>query len=288
MTYQVNTYMDQQYQIYELTEAVTNSWVKVAPERGGIIISLGIGGRELLFLNKETFYDPTKNIRGGIPILFPACGQMENATYEWNGQAYPMPNHGFARNKPWTVAATDTEEKASITLVLASDDDTRKYYPFDFELRFTYILQDGKLTIQQEYHNRSGADMPMYAGFHPYFRVADKEIRYETDAQRCLNYRDMTIRAFEGVVDLSDLKQSVALLDAVTQEIAFDLEDTNQRVVIEYGEEFRFIMLWTEEGQDFVCVEPWMALGNELNRKEQLQMVPDGGVLRTEVGISLQ
>ena len=80
--------------------------MKAAPERGGIIIGYGVEGTELLYLNNETFQDEEANVRGGIPILFPISGQLENGEYEWEGISYTMKNHGFARNMPWEVIET--------------------------------------------------------------------------------------------------------------------------------------------------------------------------------------
>jgi len=71
------------------------SWLKVIPERGGIITSLGLQSKELLFLNETTLHDKQKNIRGGIPILFPISGQLTNGQYEWNGTVFKMRNHGL-------------------------------------------------------------------------------------------------------------------------------------------------------------------------------------------------
>ena len=42
---------------------------------------------------------------------------------------------------------------------------------------------------------------------------------------------------------------------------------------MEYSEEFKYVYLWTEKGQDFICVEPWMAMTDELNRKEELYLL---------------
>lgn len=40
-------------------------------------------------------------------------------------------------------------------------------------------------------------------------------------------------------------------------------------------------MVWTEEGKDFVCVEPWMAPPNALNTGRDLQKVAPGETLET-------
>lgn len=287
--YKLNVYQDNGLDVYELIDSENTSWLKVVPERGGIIIGFGVDGDEVLFLNKETLYDREKNIRGGIPILFPISGQLENGEYEWNGHVYQMKNHGVARNQPWEVNETKTEEKqASITLGFKSNEETRRSYPFDFEVIFTYTLAKNQLTIDQQYKNHSDSDMPIYAGFHPYFKTTSKDLNYETDAKTYLDYNDMKINEIHGSLDLTNKKESFVLLDAKKSEISFGLPDLKKTISLTYGNEFKYIVLWTEKDQEFVCVEPWMAKTNELNQKEELVLIQPNEVLKTTVNVSVE
>jgi galactose mutarotase-like enzyme len=286
--YQLNVYKDNALDIYELMDSESKSWLKVVPERGGIIIGFGVNGDEILFLNKETLIDTGKNIRGGIPILFPISGQLENGEYEWDGHVYQMKNHGVARNQPWEVIETKTEDsQASITVGFKSNEETRKPYPFEFEVIFTYTLTKNCLTIDQQYRNQSDSDMPIYAGFHPYFKTASKDLTYETDAKMYLDYNDMKIYEIQGSLDLTNKVESFVLLDTKKSEISFGLPDLKKTISLTFGDEFKYIVLWTEKDQEFICVEPWMAKTNELNQKEELVMIQPGKVLKTTINISV-
>jgi galactose mutarotase-like enzyme len=286
--YQVKQYADGNYQIYELIDSTTNSWVKAAPERGGIIIGFGVQGEENLFLNKETFYNQEENIRGGIPILFPISGQLENGEYEWEGKVYQMKNHGLARNNSWEVIETTNNQEATLKIALHSNEEMKKSFPFDFEVIFTYILKGNKLTIQQEYSNKSDSPMPIYAGFHPYFKTSSKNLQYETDAKTYLDYNDMLIKQVSDGLDLTGKKESFGLLDPVKSEIAFTLPESKRRIRLAYGDDFKYVILWGEEGKDFVCVEPWMANTKELNRKEELTIIAPNDTLKTYLSITVE
>jgi galactose mutarotase-like enzyme len=275
------------FTIYRLSEASTSSWVEVCPERGGIITAYGVQGKELLYLDKSTLDDPKANIRGGIPVLFPICGQLPGGEYEWNGQTYSMKNHGVVRQLPWEVVETGEDRHASITLRIASNEETLAAYPFEFELLFTYSLSEGKLRIQQEYRNLSAELMPFFAGFHPYFQAERKEIAYKSDAESTLDYNDMQEAVFTGRVDLTDLIESVVLLGAKTPEIAFS-PASDTRIVMTYGEVFKYVVLWSVIGKPFVCVEPWMALNGEFERRQELQLLKPGGVLITDLTIAIE
>lgn len=276
------------YDIVELLDRGTDSSVRICPQRGGIAIGAKLHGRELLYLDKETFYDPDANIRGGIPVLFPICGQLRQGEYEWGGRTYKMRNHGVARNRPWSVAETSASETgAAATLTLRSSPETLESFPFEFELRFTYRLADGMLSIEQAYRNLSNDAMPMVAGFHPYFATTNKRISYDTDAKHYKDYNDGNTRTYEGSLDLNGMKESAALLDATRPEIGFALsEDATVRLT--YSEEFRYVVLWSVEGKPFVCVEPWTALNEALNDKQGLLNVPSGETLHLVLNIAMQ
>ena len=80
---------------------------QIVPARGGIVTALAVGGRDLLFLDRATLEDPAKNVRGGIPILFPFAGKLEDERFLPAGTR--MKQHGFGRNKPWAVRAQSAE-----------------------------------------------------------------------------------------------------------------------------------------------------------------------------------
>lgn len=286
--YGVRSFQDT-YTLYELTEQSTGSSVLVCPERGGIVIGCRLHGLELFYLDKSTFEHPTANIRGGNPILFPICGQLEELSYEWKGTSYRMANHGVARTSAWEVVGTGTDGEASITIRLQSNEQTLESYPFAFELIFTYALKDGQLHTRQQYRNLGDSEaMPFYAGFHPYFQIdSGKRIAYEADATRYLDYNDNEVKPFDGTVDLEGLVESVCLLDMKTSEISFPGAE-GARVRMSYDDIFKYTVLWSVKDRPFVCVEPWMAKTGELNRQEELVMLEPGAELRANLTIGVE
>lgn len=269
------------FQMFELREENTNSWVKVCPERGGIITSFGVNGEEILYLDKDTFYNAEANIRGGIPILFPICGQLKEGKYNFNGKTYFMKNHGVARINSWEVMSASTDNEASIKLALKSNVVTEKSFPFKFELIFTYVLKDGKLTINQEYKNNSNEPMLFHAGFHPYFKAISKNIKYDTDASKYLDYNDMKIKEYNGSIDLSEMVESAAFLDASKNSISFELPGLNRKIILEYGKEFKYLVLWSVKDREFICVEPWTAKNEAFNTGEGLIYIEPKNKLST-------
>lgn len=285
--YKIESYEEHALTMYKLSSEDERNWLTVCPERGGIITGFGVDNIEQLYLNKETLYDKTKNVRGGIPILFPISGQLEEGKYGWDQKEYTMPNHGVARINKWNVLETKVNAKqASITISLCSNEETLIAYPFKFEVLFTYILSGNTLVIEQSYRNESGHPMPIYAGFHPYFNTKSKTVSLRTDAMKYLDYNDDSIYDFTGAINMDGLKEAVVLLDQRKKSVEAELA-SGQRLLIETGQEFSYTMLWTEQDKDFVCIEPWMAKTDELNRKEELVMVAPKQSLKTELSITV-
>ena len=153
------------FAIYELTESNTNSRAEICPERGGILISLVSHGQNLLYLDESTFLNPEKNIRGGNPILFPICGQLPNCTYQWNGTAYTMKNHGVARTSPWKVEGYQKEAPgAYLTISLESNAETMESYPFPFRLYLSFRKRETDHRANHFSHRLCAARS--YAGTH--------------------------------------------------------------------------------------------------------------------------
>jgi len=273
---------------YTLVHKESNSRFSIIPKRGGLVTELVIQGEQLLYLDKESLYNLDVNVRGGIPILFPFSGQLPDGEYTWESNTYQMKNHGFARNKEWEIIDIDVS-KAFITLRLGSDESTRQSFPFDFELIFTFSLDQDGLTIVQQYRNHSNASMPFYSGFHPYFKHASNIVSITTDASQLLDYNDGYTKRYNGQVDLTESSEGMVLLDMKNRSLSFPLRaNSEKQIELHFGQEFRYIMLWSEQGKDFVCIEPWMAKTNEISRKEKLMFVEPNGNLQTYFTISVK
>ncbi|GKU77936.1 aldose epimerase [Paenibacillus sp. L3-i20] len=286
--YEVRHFQDT-FTVYELQERNTSSRVLVCPERGGIVIGCQLNGEELFYLDKSTFENPASNIRGGNPILFPICGSLKDGAYVWNDHTYKMGQHGVARTANWEVVDTSASTEASITLRLRANEDTLAVYPFNFELIFTYVLLNGELHTRQQYRNLGETEsMPFYSGFHPYFAIASsKNIAYEYDATRYLDFNDNLVKPYLGSIDMEPLVESICLMDAKRSEIAFPIRE-DVRVRLRYDDIFKYMVIWTIKDRPFICVEPWMGMPDELNRKEELTMLAPGEELSTNLIISCE
>lgn len=275
-----------------LTDRGSGSTAEVVPARGGLVSRFTTADGPVLYLDEATLADPDKNVRGGIPILFPTAGRLAGDRYVRNGVAYEMKQHGFARNLPWSVAGRNTADaappgSASVTLSLESTPGTRARFPFDFRLDFTFSLAGRTLSVDQSYANRGSEPMPLHAGFHPYFHVPDA-------AKRQAVVETAATRAFDNV---AKAERPLGRLDLTLAEVDLHLVDHGSSrcvlrrpgappVVLEGSPEMTRWVVWTLAGKDFVCVEPWTAPADALNTGEGLLWVAPGETRRLQLRIS--
>ncbi len=275
---------DDKYRTYILTDTTHSASMEIVPDRGGIVTRWQVGDRQVLYFDADRFADPSKSVRGGIPILFPICGDLPDNTYTLDGQSYPLPRHGFARDLPWEVTQQD-KDNGSLTLVLNSSDRTRQAYPFDFQLQFTYQLRQNSLEIRQAVTNQSQKPMPFSLGLHPYFPVADKsKLQIDIPGNEYLDQTNGTMHPFAGDFDFNRDEIDVAF--ANIDRNSASATDGETQLLLEYDNPYSVLVFWTVKGQDYYCLEPWSALRNALNTGDRLVQLPPGETFETWVRLT--
>jgi glucose-6-phosphate 1-epimerase len=140
------------------------------------------GQRSVLFVSAKSSFESGKPIRGGVPVCWP-----------WFGARGPTPDspmHGFARTMEWEVESTNRvgAGAVSIAMVLRSNEQTRRFWPNDFELRHV-VTVGPTLKMELTTKNISQKAFTIEEALHTYFAVSDvrnvslsglEGVRYET------------------------------------------------------------------------------------------------------------
>jgi len=275
MSYAIALKQEESYRTYILSDEDQQSRLEIIPERGAIVTSWRIQGQEIFYMDWERFQDPDQSVRGGIPILFPICGDLPEDRYAHDGQTYFLKRHGFARDLAWEVSAQEADNDAALTLVLKSNDETRAVYPFDFELTFTYRLKGNTLTLDQTYRNYSNQPMPFSTGLHPYFWVMDKsQIELDIPASQ---YKDNVTQGtddYQGQFNLDRDEIDAQLRPLSRQVTVLGLPERGFKIKLSFSPEYTTAVFWTVKGKEYACLEPWTAPRNALNTGEDLLVIP--------------
>lgn len=273
-----------QYKTYILSDRTTDSELEIVPERGGIITKWRVGGKDILYLDEQRFADPQLSVRGGVPILFPICGNLPDNTYTYEEQQYTLKQHGFARNLPWKAQGMVSDEGVRIKLTLNSCEQTRLVYPFDFSLCFTYKIHGETLEIQQCYSNLSNSSPMVFStGFHPYFLTTDKtQLQFEIPSSEYQDQNTKYIHKFNGKFDFERDEIDVAFKQLNSQSATTIDHSRKLKLKFDYDDTFSTLVFWTLKGKNFYCLEPWSAPRNSLNTGESLiTLEPEADYLAT-------
>lgn len=286
--YSINT-ETRQYKTYILTDSEGQARLEVVPERGGIVTRWQVHNHDLLYLDEERFAKPEMTVRGGIPILFPICGNLPQGTYTYQDNTYPLKQHGFARNLPWMVANQSTDDAASLSVQLTSNNETRSVYPFEFELLFTYKLKGNTLDIIQRHTNHSDVAMPFCTGLHPYFAVQDKsQLQFDIPAATLHDSLTQAVAPFDGSFDLEQDEVDVALRDLTGSSAWVSDRQHNTTLRLDYDSTYPVLVFWSVKGKEFYCLEPWSAPRNALNTGDCLIQLQPGATLESTVRLTIE
>jgi galactose mutarotase-like enzyme len=222
------------------------------------------------------------------PVLFPIVGTLKNNTYYYNGKAYNLPRHGFARDKEFSVISHNEDE---VTFSIRNDEETIKMFPFRFSFNIQYKVEADELSVKYIVENNEPMDDIYFSvGGHPAFKVPLTEGTKYEDYELLFDQKETAGRwpiTKEGLIesktdpllnntDVLPLSKELFLKDALVLKDLRSVYVRLQSNETEHGLEFNFagfpfLGLWAAPGADFVCIEPWCGIADSVDTDQQLQ-----------------
>jgi len=282
--------------------------------RGDGISAVIVGqGAELVSLQDaqgfEFLWQAGPEWRRHSPVLFPIVGRLKGDQLRHRGRTYPMTQHGFARDKPFTW-----EERGphSCTLVLTDDADTRAHYPFAFRLAVTYTLDRQQLGVTFAITNTGDEPLPASVGAHPAFnwpllpelpKEAYRLTFAETEPAPIRRLKDGLLlpAARPTPIEGKTLPLSERLFD--DDAVILDRPaSTSVRYAADHGPAIEMSWQGAEElgiwskpgGAPFLCIEPWHGIASpadfdgEFSEKPGVMLIEPGAKRSLGYRISLE
>jgi galactose mutarotase-like enzyme len=210
---------------------------------------------------------------GKAPVLFPICGRLFEGKYVYKDKEYEMELHGFARKSEFSVNEISSNE---IEFILVSNEQTRKIYPFDFELKITFRLEDNKLVKTMKVKNTGNSVMPFSFGGHPGFNVPvydgeafeDYYVEFPNESldkivmsDRCLylNKTEKYLLVDKRIPLRHDLFDNDALFFEM-KDASVKLKSRKSSFELEFSfNDMTCLGLWHMPKTDapYICIEPW-------------------------------
>jgi len=250
-------------------------------ELGAELISLVnlTTGKEIMWQGNPDFWG------GQSPVLFPTVGALKDDRYIFDGQNYEMPRHGFARRKIFEVKNSSENE---VIFELYSDDETLKFYPFEFSLEIRYTLTENKLTVSYQVKNKSEKEMYFSLGAHPGFAIDtenglkydDYEIAFSDDEQleihplidNLISKETQTIELKNKALPLSYelfAKDALVMTTMKSKELILRNNQNENQVIFTFSN-FPYFGIWAAKKADFVCLEPWQGIADLEDHNQEL------------------
>ena len=282
----------------------------VAPELGGWLLRYSrhlpvFGYVDALHFGQDVVDRYPNQMYAGNPLLFPQVSfthiQGQEHHYQWQGQTYALPQHGFARRSRWRVVAVDD---LAVLMELTDSAETRQSYPFRFRARVRYSLQNGGLHFEQTVENTGDRVLPFSTGIHPYLPVPivsggrRNDCYVELPAARAITehnqWESWTAADFpaQRLPVSEDVSGTLLLTDLQEPKVSLVDPKAKLRIVLDWtgAPRHRFLAIWSKNTADpFYCVEPWTALPNSFSRKEsELTLLPPGETFRAAMRLAVE
>lgn len=268
----------------------------IHPDRGALVSSLKIAGRELLWMPPDFSEESSSWPGGGLPLCFPFAGRVwHNGVlyqYDLNGKLHHMPLHGFSFASKWSVSQQSAD---TLILSLQDNDASRVLYPFSFHTQLTLKLTEtGLRTDIRVTHNNSSSkneDMPIAIGWHPYFRVqapSDETLEVPADSYYVVTPEGRAGKLAPttelGASPLSiahPLLKSLILTHLKANDAVLHNKREAAKIQLKFGPQntYQHVVLWTNRSDEFYCVEPWMSLPDAVATKTGCRWLKPGDSL---------
>ena len=239
------------------------------------------------------------------PVLFPIVGALADNQYHYAGKTYHMGQHGFARDRDFTVLSA-TPFKASF--VLKDDDKTRAMYPFAFRLIITFALENNNLHVTYHVDNPDKSEPLFFSiGGHPGFKVpmtpdtqfSDYYLNFKPRkslvqiplvAGEGIDYTHRTLAATDANLALThETFDHDALIFALLGKTTFNLvSDKTKHGVSVTMTDTPYLGVWSPYPTtgDFVCSEPWWGIADTIGSTGDLTRKL--GINRLEPGTAFE
>ncbi len=225
-------------------------------------------GQELLWRADPKFWGRT------APVLFPLVGRVVGDSYTDKGNTYEMKQHGFGRDSEFSLLSQSDDE---LVFSLKDNEETKKKYPYSFELQISYKMDKNNVHIGWKVINPSDETIYFSLGGHPAFacplkdgeKQADYSFLIDTDspALTCAKFDDGYVTGETYECALNDKRLAItphlfdgdALVIENHQAQKVTLLDGSQNPYLAVSFDAPVFGLWSPPGKEapFVCIEPW-------------------------------
>ena len=243
--------------------------VKIS-ERGAELKSLCCDGTEYIWPSRPEIWGSS------APIMFPICGGLKDDSYTFEGKSYTLQKHGYIRFMDFTVESTT---ETSAVFLHRSNEETKEFFPFDYEFRVLFSLHNKSLSIEYLVCNLGQGTMYFNVGAHEgYFTpegIEDYDVifpeRETLDAYvlygNLVSEQRLPIIKDSCTLPLYDKYFTVDALvfkDLVSRSAVLRNRKTGKAIQLDFPNA-KYFLIWHKPNSPYICLEPWDGLQDTLD-----------------------
>ncbi len=255
---------------------------------------LGAELKSLVYEGKEYIWEGRKEVwAGSCPLMFPICGGLKDDKYTLNGKEYTLQKHGYARFKTFEI---ENQTDNSVVFLHKSDDETKKSFPFDYELRVIYTLTDKSVKIGYSVKNLTNRTMYFNIGSHEGYYTPEGIEDYDVilPQKETLNstvvygylLSDQTIPIIKDsdIIPLYDKYFTIDALifrDIKSRAATLRNRKNGKAIKVEFPDS-KYFLLWHVQNAPYICLEPWNGIPDtvgssyDITEKEGITVLESG------------
>lgn len=242
--------------------AAGDATATLAPDEGGLVLSLRVAGLELL-VQRRTGTAPVPTF--GSYLLAPWVGELGEGRLEFRGRRYELPRnngrhavHGLVTDGPWEVLEAGPGA-ARLTRTLGEP------WPFGGRVTQQVRLEPDGITFEATIQADDAA-MPAALGWHPWFACPDSSVvRVGVEAAEMLELDDelLPTGVIRNVAGDSDLRAAPVLGNRALDNVYVGarspalLSLPGLELRVHFDPAIDVVVVYTSPGA--VCIEPWSA-----------------------------
>ena len=208
------------------------------------------------------------------PVLFPFVGSLKNKEFLYDGKAFPMGQHGFARDMEFSLVSNDGQE---VWFSLNSDDSTYEKYPFAFTLEIGYRLERSKVIVMWKVINEDDKKMYFSIGGHPAFMCplngdgkqtdyfisfdTEKDLTYSKLSENGLVYSKDNVLGTDGgklLIDAHLFDEDALVVEGnQAHKVSLCAPDGNPYLTVTFDAPLFGLWSPAKKNAPFICIEPW-------------------------------
>ena len=224
--------------------------------------------------NKETefLWNGDENVWSErAPVLFPVCGGLKDDKFVYNNKEYTLAKHGFAKDMEFCVVEV---KESTATFMLSSNEETKKSYPFDFNLYIKYELKASELEVTYNVENTGNGEMLFSIGAHEGYYCPEgiEEYYLEFENNETLYHYPVTENGIDNNIkelfldnsNIIELKYDYFDIDALifknvkSKKVSLIHKGGKRKITLDFSG-FSYFLVWTapKKYAKYVCLEPW-------------------------------